>query len=285
MAAVTFTRKAASELRGRFHLALEAAAERQPRLPGAARGGARRPPRALEPRALLRRHHPLVLRAAAARAAGRIRRVARLHRARRGAGPRAAPPRLARLHRPARAAPAIPTCSRCSRPDVKPKDLDTPSPTSVCNEDVEFPPGDAQAAGPGAGGCAALEAFWADAAEARCRRRSTATRPARSSKRRRDFGGQLRVARGSGMDRPAASPQLLETWDCESKIIQKWWARHGRREDGSRRRSRRCTRDFRAGVGRAVSRAVAAVCLPAVGQAADHARAATRPASAAAATR
>ena len=53
---------------------------------------------ALESGALLRRHHSLVLRAAAARAAGRVRRVARLHRAGRSAGPRAAPARLARVH-------------------------------------------------------------------------------------------------------------------------------------------------------------------------------------------
>ena len=73
MAAVTFTRKAASELRGRFHLALEdeltgRAARRGPRARIDAAG-------AVQPGALLRRHHPLVLRAPAARAAGRVRRV------------------------------------------------------------------------------------------------------------------------------------------------------------------------------------------------------------------
>ena len=98
MAAVTFTRKAASELRGRFHLALEARLESARKAQGA---GGRDPAAAggtLESRALLRRHYSLVLRAFAARAARGVRRVARLHRAGRSAGPRAAPARVARVH-------------------------------------------------------------------------------------------------------------------------------------------------------------------------------------------
>jgi hypothetical protein len=59
LAAVTFTRKAASELRGR----------------GPCQGGARKP------RAILRRNDPLLLRPPAARAAGRVRRLTWPHRA------------------------------------------------------------------------------------------------------------------------------------------------------------------------------------------------------------
>ena len=110
MAAVTFTRKAAAELRGRFQLALE---EELAALAGGAsgswRGGLqpardrRAPPSNLDAlwqaRALLRRHHPLLLRAPAARASGRGRRLARVRRARRGGGQARARARLARLPR------------------------------------------------------------------------------------------------------------------------------------------------------------------------------------------
>ena len=73
MAAVTFTRKAASELRGRFHLALEAELSRTSevgswRLRTATKGP--RPVGPLKSGALLRRDDSLILRASAARAAG-----------------------------------------------------------------------------------------------------------------------------------------------------------------------------------------------------------------------
>ena len=98
MAAVTFTRKAASELRGRFHLALEARLVSARKAQGARSGDPAAAGGALESGALLRRHHSLVLRAAAARASRGVRRVAGLHRAGRSAGPRVAPACMARVH-------------------------------------------------------------------------------------------------------------------------------------------------------------------------------------------
>ena len=72
MAAVTFTRKAASELRGRFHLALEGELSKPcVRLSGstARRTGRPRPVGPLQYGALLRRNDSLILRASPARAA------------------------------------------------------------------------------------------------------------------------------------------------------------------------------------------------------------------------
>ena len=109
MAAVTFTRKAASELRGRFHLALEkrlGEIKRSAECEGRTReSDAQRLESALgNLERFFAGHHPFVLRSSAARTACRIGRVARLHRARRSAGRGASQPRLARLHhqRPSR---------------------------------------------------------------------------------------------------------------------------------------------------------------------------------------
>ena len=225
MAAVTFTRKAASELRGRFHLALET------QLLGRRRRGRglerRTAPRASmhalsQSRALLRRHHSLLLRAPAARAARRVRRVARLHRARRGAGPRAAQARLARLHHQRAQPPAIRTCWRSSTPASARRISTPPSRPSACNEDVEFPPGDGavpRSEGRVEGARDVLEG----AAEAPAGGDRSRTRPARFRRPRVQFRGQLRVSRYR-LDRPSVIASLLETWDCESKIVQKRWA-------------------------------------------------------------
>ena len=108
-----------------------------------------------------------------------------------------------------------------------------------------------------------------------CPPTSTRARRARSRRRRGSSAAQLRVvapaARSAGGHR-----DLLDTWDCESKIIQKWWADIGGREEAAARPDRtRCMRDFRADDGRAVSHAVAAVRLSPLGHAA-HAGARAR---------
>ena len=101
--------------------------------------------------------------------------------------------------------------------DVKPKDLDSAFATICVNDDVEFPPGDGGVSGPEARVEGAREVLE-DAPEASARRRSTPTPPARFSRRRGSSAGQLRVSRYR-LDRPAVIASLLDTWDCESKII------------------------------------------------------------------
>ena len=256
MAAVTFTRKAASELRGRFHLALESGCcspARRGRAPR--RGDAARLQRALwQSRALLRRHHPLVLRAPAARAAGRVRRVARLHRAGRGAGRRAAQARLARLHRQRARRRRSATCWRCSRPACSPKDLDSRVRDDLRQRGRRVP------------------ARRRRSVRIRSRRgrrsrrsgrscRSTCrpadrrrTRRARSRRRRASSAAQLRVSQQAARSAVGRSPTLLDTWDCESKIIQKWWADTAAEKKRLRDLIEPLHADFRDGDGRAVPR-------------------------------
>ena len=149
MAAVTFTRKA----RRSCAAASTSRWSARSRPKRVRRLDADAPPaasRALESRALLRRHHSLVLRPAAAGAAGRIRRRAGLLRARRGAAScdqrrwawrdfiasaASRRPRMLRAARGRREAEG-------SRPRVR---------DGLPNDDVEFPAGDAPAARSGRG--------------------------------------------------------------------------------------------------------------------------------------
>ena len=75
----------------------------------------------------------------------------------------------------------------------------------------------------------------------------------------------MRVSRYR-LDRPSVVASLLDTWDCESKIIQKWWA------DSAAEKKR--LRDLIEGYMRPSTRAchslpiaVASVCVSIVGDA------------------
>ena len=270
MAAVTFTRKAASELRGRFHLALEgelvracAVSPGQPADPGAYRPTA---VGAVESGALLRRDHSLVLRAPPARAAGRIGRVAGLHRARRGAGSRAAPTSLAGVHheRARRRRPRDDGAARGRHPPAGSgfrvrEDLRQRG-RGVSGRGRRVPR--SEAGGQGARGV--LE----EAPKAAARVDRPRTRRAGCSKR---AAFPWAVARVAAPARPPGNRggRFSATWDRKSDITQKWWA-----DDPSKQRKirlpsltlhSRFPRDGR----RAVSRAVAPVCVSARDRPAD----------------
>ena len=220
MAAVTFTRKAASELRGRFHLALEA------RLVSARK--------AKSPQAEIER-----LQAALSNLerffAGTIHSFcARLLRERpveSGVSPGFTEldevqdlelrQRVWReFIRSAREA-GDPDVAALLETDLKLKDLD-PAFATVCdNDDVEFPEGEGEC--PDAKPAwKALEKFWKALEkllpetidpESTCKIQQAAV----------SFRGQLRVSRRR-LDRASALAALLSTWDREPKITQKWWA-------------------------------------------------------------
>ncbi len=222
MAAVTFTRKAASELRGRFHLALEA------RL-----AAARTAP------ADARRAEVEWLEAALSNLerffAGTIHSFcARLLRER-PVESQVSPgfteldevqdlelrQRVWREFITAARRDGDPDVAALLEADVKLKDLDDAF-AKVCeNDEVEFPPGDGVCPDPAAA-VAALGEFWqayrqfmpaAVSDEAKCTMLQTAQR----------FEGLWRVSQ-KRLHRPATVAMLLDEWDRKPDITMKWWA-------------------------------------------------------------
>ena len=223
MAAVTFTRKAASELRGRFHLALES---RLRSLPRPSRG---EPPDANAER----------LNAALGNLerffAGTIHSFcARLLRERPvEAGVSPGFTELDEIQdlelRKRSWREFIASCRAAGDPDmlalletgVRPGDLDSAFGVICLNDDVEFPPGE--------GTCPdhesawkALEKFWKELEKHLPSSIDRGT-SCPIQKAALQFQAQLRVSRYR-LDRPAVIASLMETWDCESKIVQYRWA-------------------------------------------------------------
>jgi ATP-dependent helicase/nuclease subunit A len=220
MAAVTFTRKAASELRGRFHLALEA------RLVSARKTRA--------PEAEIRR-----LQAALSNLerffAGTIHSFcARLLRERpveSGVSPGFTEldevqdlelrQRVWREFITSARAAGDPDVAALLEADIKLKDLD-PAFATVCeNDDVEFPPGDGVCPDPKPA-AKALDKFWKTFQkhmpssiddDTKCGMLLAAQR----------FAGQWRVAQ-KRLHRPAVVAALLAPWDRESGITMTWWS-------------------------------------------------------------
>ncbi len=215
IAAVTFTRKAASELRGRFHLALErrlASGELQ--TDDAARVRA-----ALSS---LERFFAGTIHSFCAR-------LLRERPVEAGVSPGFTElDEVQDLELRRRAwRDFITTARAAGDPDmlalfdtgVRPGDLDSAFAIVCSHEDVTFPPGvakcpDAKPAWD------ALEAFW-EVLEKELPDISDETR-CPIQKAARTFSGQLRVSR-TRIDRPAIMAELLDTWDVESCITQKWW--------------------------------------------------------------
>jgi ATP-dependent helicase/nuclease subunit A len=224
MAAVTFTRKAASELRGRFHLALE----RELVMACAASPGR---PADLERIGRLRSALSNLERFFAGTIHSFCARLLRERPVESGVSPGFTElDEVQDLELRQRAwrefisnarAAGNPDMMALLVADIRPKDLDSAFATICDNEDVEFPAG--------AGACPdpkpawkALEKFWKELQkhlpstidpDTTCKIQQAAS----------TFRGQLRVSRRR-IERPAVIASLLATWDRESKITQKWWA-------------------------------------------------------------
>jgi len=223
MAAVTFTRKAASELRGRFHIALEKQLRDIDRIDDSAlrTAAAHRLEAAL---ANLERFFAGTIHSFCAR-------LLRERPVESGVSPGFTEldevqdlelrKRAWREFVTSTRSAGDPTMMALLDADIRPRDLDAAFATICLNEDVEFPAGDADCPDPGAAR-KALDAFWTQLQ----RHLPTEIDPATTcpiQKAARGFRGQLDVSRYR-LDHPSVVASLLETWDCDSKIIQKWWA-------------------------------------------------------------
>jgi len=221
MAAVTFTRKAASELRGRFHLALEAKlADESGGFPLQAEADAR----VRAALANLERFFAGTIHSFCAR-------LLREHPVESGVSPAFTElDEMQDLELRKRAWRDFVTSTRCDGDpdmvalldaDVRPKDLDSAFGTICLNEDVEFPAGDAQQPDPKSA-WKALDKFWNELQK----HLPSAIDPKTTcpiQKAVREFRGQLNVS-SYHLDRPSVMASLLATWNCQSKIVQYQWA-------------------------------------------------------------
>ena len=216
LAAVTFTRKAASELRGRFHLALEQEL---------AKGGdAERRHRIEAALSNLERFFAGTIHSFCAR-------LLRERPVESGVSPGFTElDEVQDLELRRRAWREFVTAARAEGDadmlalvdtDVRIKDLDSAFAIICDNDDVDFPPGaaacpDAKAA------WRALERFWAELKQ----HLPPAIHPQTTCKIQKAaiaFDAELRVSRYR-VDRPSVLASLLEPWDVESKIIQYQWS-------------------------------------------------------------
>ena len=221
MAAVTFTRKAASELRGRFHLALEQALVQA------------------EGESVVDAVRVAALRAALSNLerffSGTIHSFcARLLRERpveSGVSPGFTEldevqdlelrQRVWRDFITSMRAAGDPQMMALLAADIKPKDLDDAFRKVCDNDDVVFPPGEGTCPNPGPA-IEALRAFWQELQQ----HLPSPIDPATTCKIQQAalaFDAQWRVLQRR-VDRPAVVADLLRTWDRESKITQYQWA-------------------------------------------------------------
>jgi ATP-dependent helicase/nuclease subunit A len=215
MAAVTFTRKAASELRGRFHLALEQELTRS-------HG---------EPAVRIRHALSNLERFFAGTIHSFCARLLRERPVESGVSPgfteldEAEDVDLRRRSWRdfiviARSS-GDPLMLELLAAGVKPADLDAAFATICLNDDVVFPPGDGVCPDPGLA-WKALDTFW-KALEKHLPATIDAETTCDIQKAAREFVARMRVSR-QRLDRPSVIAELLKIWDRESKITQKWWA-------------------------------------------------------------
>ena len=225
MAAVTFTRKAASELRGRFHLALEKelSKARSLSLPGCP-ADSERAARIQSALSNLERFFGGTIHSFCAR-------LLRERPVESGVSPGFTEldevqdlelrQKVWRDFITSGRAAGDPDMMALVEADVRPKDLDSAFATICVNDDVDFPPGEADCPDPKPA-LKALNEFWTELQKHLPSRIDPET-TCKVQKRARQFQGQLRVSRYR-LDRPSTVAALLDTWDCESKITQKCWA-------------------------------------------------------------
>jgi len=224
MAAVTFTRKAASELRGRFHLALEAELSSISELSFPGGTAEQRADRVQLTLSNLERFFGGTIHSFCAR-------LLRERPVESGVSPGFTElDEVQDLELGQRVWRDVISNARSSGdPDmialletgIRPQDLDSALATICANDDVDFPPGEADCPDPKPAR-KALEKFWVELqkhlpspidSDTTCGIQRAA----------RLFQGQLRVSRHR-LDRASVVTSLLDTWDCESKITQNQWA-------------------------------------------------------------
>jgi ATP-dependent helicase/nuclease subunit A len=218
MAAVTFTRKAAAELRGRFQLALEDQLEQSVGLPEAA-----------DCVAWIRSALSNLERFFAGTIHSFCAHLLRERPVEAGVSPgfteldevADATLRKQSWRDFLTAAKADPIVEELRDAGIKPKDLDTAFETVCLYEEVEFPSGSAVRPDTAAG-FKALDTFWA----AICRKLPTTIAQdttCKTQKIARQFYGQMRIAK-LRRHKPGTLAELLKAWDHKPDITQKWWA-------------------------------------------------------------
>ncbi len=223
MAAVTFTRKAASELRGRFHLALEGELAKVRNSPSAS-NGEMRAERILSALSNMERFFGGTIHSFCAR-------LLRERPVESGVSPGFTEldevqdlelrQRVWRDFVSSRRNAGDPDMVALLEADIRPQDLDSAFATLCANDDVDFPAGAAEYPDPKPAR-KALDEFWKELRTHLPSYIDPDTTCAIQQKARY-FRGQLRVSQAH-LDRPAILASLLETWDCDSKIVQKRWA-------------------------------------------------------------
>ena len=224
MAAVTFTRKAASELRGRFHLALEKELENARKNSQPSDADRERIRRIEDALSNLESFFAGTIHSFCAR-------LLRERPVESGVAPGFTElDETQDLELQQQAWRDFVTSARANgdpdlvallETDIKPKDLDSAFATVCTNEDVVFPGGEGACPEPKPA-LAALRKFWSElqkhlpaeiALDTTCKIQQKA----------REFRAQMRVSERR-LERPSVIASLLETWDCASKITQNRWA-------------------------------------------------------------
>jgi ATP-dependent helicase/nuclease subunit A len=220
MSAVTFTRKAAAELRGRFQLALEDGLRRNLKLPN-------------DSDRIARIHNALsnLERFFAGTIHSFCAHLLRERPVEAGVSPGftevdEAGDALLRKQSwrdflTATKAAGDANVATLLKAGIEPRDLDTAFETVCLYEEVEFPPGETEEPDTRAG-FNALDRFWTEM----CKKLPTIIAQdttCTTQKIARRFYGQMRIAK-SRSDRPGTLAELLTTWNFEPTITQKWWA-------------------------------------------------------------
>ncbi len=224
VAVVTFTRKAASELRGRFHLALEKELETARKNPNPSAADQARISRIENALSNLERLFAGTIHSFCAR-------LLRERPVESGVAPgftELDETQDLELRRQAwrdfvtsARANGDPDLVALLEADVKPQDLDSAFATVCSNEDVFFSAGDGICPDPKPA-LAALCGFW-NALQKHLPAQIAGETTCKIQQKAREFRAQMRVNQRR-LERPSAIASLLETWDCASKITQNRWA-------------------------------------------------------------
>ena len=224
MAAVTFTRKAASELRGRFHLALEGELSKALDLSSPLPIAHERVDRVRLALANMERFFGGTIHSFCAR-------LLRERPVESGVSPGFTEldevqdfelrQRVWRDFITSGRSAGNPDLLALLEAGIRPQDLDPAFATICANEDVDFPPGEADCPDPKPAR-KTLERFWTELQKDLPSQIDPGT-TCKIQKTAQQFRGQFRVSQ-QRLDRPAVVASLLDIWNHELTIVQKWWA-------------------------------------------------------------